>query len=92
MILSMSIVNVNEIGQLEIIIYPVPADDELRVLWNKEGSQKVSIYNMQGQCIYVSAAANVMVLPTDTWADGVYVLISERDNLIQRFQICHSHN
>jgi hypothetical protein len=83
-------INAPSVANPEIILYPVPAPQQLNMIWkNPTGKQlQVSIYQSNGQLLYQQLLLNngsdwFLRIPTQSWSSGIYWLKTTSDGTLQ---------
>jgi hypothetical protein len=67
--------NVAEIAwQNQVVVYPVPATDLLRVLIKNNMKLEVKVCNAVGQAMWTGTAAKELEIPVRNWARGFYYI------------------
>jgi spore coat protein CotH len=58
--------------KMQVIIYPNPAENKLNIAF--DGKQRVQLFSMYGQEIFSTIATNKLLISTNTYPRGLYLL------------------
>lgn len=73
-----SILKIDEIRKDNLMVYPNPFSEELKI--SSFGKSKCSICDLTGRCVYSSNFEGEILLNTNRWQKGVYILMLISEN------------
>ena len=82
--------NVAEQGEVNVNVFPNPANQTLKV--EAEGMIQVAVYNMLGQQVYESECdANILNISVSQWSEGFYLMkVQTKEGVLSR-RVCIIH-
>ena len=78
-------------GVQDVLVYPVPASNEINIDWPHSKSLFIEIYNAAGKRVYSDQIDSYTTVSTVNWNTGVYTIIfsSEGQYQTKKFTILH---
>jgi hypothetical protein len=86
-------VGVNESGKSGLLVYPNPADDQIRLEWNSEGAVTIQLIDLNGSIVReIRTIDNQAKIYTEDISEGVYLYrVFLSDRLISSDKIIVKH-
>lgn len=80
-------VGINEANQTPVVMYPVPATDELNIQFENSGKSTLRVFDMLGNLVYSTIMTkNINTVNVSTLANGIYgiQIANEQNTVIAR--------